>query len=112
MDARPQDHQAPPRVNTILGALPARYFDRSEPDLEPVTLRRGVVLEEPNSPIDFVYFPVAGLAVMSPLGAEGEAVDTTMVGREGMTGLPVFLGTGQMPVRTMVQVPLTGYRLP
>jgi CRP-like cAMP-binding protein len=34
-----------------------------------------------------------------------------MVGREGMTGLAVFLGTGQMPVRTVVQVPMTGYRL-
>jgi CRP-like cAMP-binding protein len=39
-------------------------------------------------------------------------VDTTMIGREGMTGLPVFLGTGQMPVRTIVQIPLTGFRLP
>jgi CRP-like cAMP-binding protein len=34
-----------------------------------------------------------------------------MVGREGMTGLAVFLGTRQMPVQTMVQIPLTGYRL-
>src|SRR5688500_1057399 len=39
-------------------------------------------------------------------------VDTTMIGGEGMTGLPVFLGTGQMPVRTIVQIPLTGFRLP
>ena len=29
-----------------------------------------------------------------------------MIGREGMTGLAVFLGTGQSPVRTIVQVPL------
>ena len=34
-----------------------------------------------------------------------------MVGREGMTGLAVFLGTGQMPIRTMVQLPLHGFRL-
>ena len=49
---------------------------------------------------------------MVALGTDGESVDTTMVGREGMTGLAVFLGTGQMPVRTIVQVHLTGYRLP
>lgn len=28
-----------------------------------------------------------------------------------MTGLSVFLGTGQSPMRTIVQVPLTGFRL-
>jgi CRP-like cAMP-binding protein len=49
---------------------------------------------------------------MVAVGLDGESVDTTMVGREGMTGLAVFLGTGQMPVRTMVQVPMSGYRLP
>ena len=46
------------------------------------------------------------------LGTNGEGVDTTMIGREGMTGLAVFLGTNQMPVRTIVQIPLTGFRLP
>jgi CRP-like cAMP-binding protein len=35
-----------------------------------------------------------------------------MVGREGMTGLSVFLGTGQSPLRTIVQVPLKALRLP
>ena len=35
-----------------------------------------------------------------------------MVGREGMSGIAVFLGTGQMPVRTVVQLPLTAFRLP
>ena len=44
----------------------------------------------------------------SPLDEGGESVDTAMIGREGMTGLAVFLGTGQSPVRTIVQVPLTG----
>jgi hypothetical protein len=34
-----------------------------------------------------------------------------VIGREGMTGLAVFLGTGQSPVRTIVQVPLTGMRM-
>ena len=41
----------------------------------------------------------------------GESVDTAMIGREGMTGLAVFLGTDQSPVRTIVQVPLTGVRM-
>jgi CRP-like cAMP-binding protein len=111
-NALPQDHFAPPGANTILKALTEQEFRRLEPELEAVSLPRDVVLEEAGSPIEHVYFPVAGVASMLALGTNGESVDTTMVGREGMTGLAVFLGTGEMPVRTMVQVPLAGYRLP
>src|SRR5205807_313778 len=59
----------------------------------------------------FVYFPTSGIASIVSLDEGGESVDTAMIGREGMTGLSVFLGTGQMPMRTIVQVPLTGVRL-
>jgi CRP-like cAMP-binding protein len=109
---KPREQSAAPRTNTILGALPGEEFQRLSVELEPVSLPRDTVLEDPDSPIEWVYFPVAGVASMVALGTDGESVDTTMVGREGMTGLAVFLGTGQMPVRTMVQVPLTAYRLP
>jgi CRP-like cAMP-binding protein len=107
-----QDQTAGPTANTILGALSEEEFGRMSPELVPVSLERGSVLEEPNAAIEDVYFPVAGVISMVALGLDGESVDTTMVGREGMTGLAVFLGTGQMPVRTIVQVPMAGYRLP
>jgi CRP-like cAMP-binding protein len=107
-----QDHLAVPRANTILGALPDEEFQRLAGSLEGINLPRDTILEDPDRPIDWVYFPVAGVVSMVALGTEGESVDTTMVGREGMTGLAVFLGTGQMPVRTIVQVPLSAYRLP
>jgi CRP-like cAMP-binding protein len=109
---KPQDVRVDPRANTILGALPEAEFRRLEPALVPVSLARNRVLEHPDAPIEYVYFPVAGVASMVALGSVGEVVDTTMVGREGMTGLAVFLGTEQMPVRAIVQVPLTAYRLP
>jgi CRP-like cAMP-binding protein len=101
-----------PRRNVVLGALPAAEFDRLAPDLEFVRLALGTDLELPNEDIEYVYFPTSGIASIVAMGMDGESVDTTMVGREGMTGLAVFLGTGQMPVRTMVQVPLEGFRLP
>ena len=101
-----------PHRNTILDTLPAEDFERLADYLDPVKLERGVELEAPHSDIPYVYFPTTGVASILALGTEGESVDTTMIGREGMTGLAVFLGTGQMPVRTIVQVPLTGFRLP
>jgi CRP-like cAMP-binding protein len=112
MTAVIQDLLAPPQSNTILGALPEAEFAWLAADLELVPLARGAVLDEPDRLIEHVYFPIVGVASMLALGLEGESVDTTMVGREGMTGLAVFLGTGQMPVQTMVQVPLVAYRLP
>lgn len=100
-----------PRANVILAALPRTELDRFADDLEFVHLPRGTDLEAPNEDIEHVYFPTAGIASIVAVGENGESVDTTMVGREGMTGLAVFLGTGQMPVRTMVQLPLDGFRL-
>ncbi len=107
-----QDVEADAQANTILGSLPHDEFARLEPHLRAVSLSRGTMLEEPGEPIEHVYFPIAGVASMVAMGLDGESVDTTMVGREGMTGLAVFLGTGQMPVQCMVQVPLTGFELP
>ena len=101
-----------PRRNVLLGSLPDDQYARIEPDLEAVILPRPTELDRPDAEIEFVYFPTSGIASIVAVGADGEAVDTTMVGREGMTGLAVFLGTNQMPVRTMVQVPMTGVRLP
>ena len=100
------------RHNVLLGSLPDDELARIAPSLEPVILPRGTELETPGAEIEFVYFPTSGVASILALGTEGESVDTAIIGREGMTGLAVFLGTGQMPVRTIVQVSLVGFRLP
>src|SRR3954447_5466603 len=100
-----------PRANDLLGALPDREFNRVANALEPVHLPRPTELEAANERIEFVYFPTSGVASILAVDEGGETVDTAMIGREGMTGLSVFLGTGQTPMRTIVQVPLTGMRL-
>lgn len=111
--AHDHDSQAAtPRSNILLGSLPEDEFARIAPDLEPVILPRSAELEAPDTEIEFAYFPISGIASIVAIGMDGESVDTTMIGREGMTGLAVFLGTDQMPVRTIVQIPLTGFRLP
>jgi CRP-like cAMP-binding protein len=100
-----------PRRNMLLRALSDAEYHRLRPSLEPIYLPRPTELEAANEPVRFVYFPIAGIASIVALDEGGESVDTAMVGREGMTGLAVFLGTDQSPVRTIVQVPLTGVRM-
>ena len=109
---KPGVERADPRRNVLLASLPPDEFDRIAGALEPVVLARPAELEAPDTEIEFVYFPTSGIASIVAVGLDGETVDTTMIGREGMTGLAVFLGTNQMPVRTIVQIPLTGFRLP
>jgi CRP-like cAMP-binding protein len=100
-----------PRANHLLRSLTDAEFSRIGPHLEAVALPRSSELEAANEPIEFVYFPTSGIASIMALDEGGESVDTAMIGREGMTGLPVFLGTRQSPNRTIVQVPLTGTRM-
>lgn len=110
-EARTATLDVDPRGNALLHALPASEFDRIAQALEPVRLPRPTELEAPNEEVEFVYFPTTGVASIVALAEGGESVDTAMIGREGMTGLSVFLGTRQSPGRTIVQVPLTGLRL-
>lgn len=100
-----------PRANHLLRALPDEEFEAIEALLEPVRLPRSAELEAANEAIRFVYFPTTGVASIVAVEEDGESVDTAMIGREGMTGLPVFLGTGQSPSRTIVQVPMQGVRM-
>ena len=100
-----------PRANHLLRALTDEEFGRVGGALEPIRLPRSAELEATNEEIEFVYFPTSGVASIVAIDENGESVDTAMIGREGMTGLPVFLGTRQSPVRTIVQVPMIGVRL-
>lgn len=107
----PEPLSLDPRANHLLRALADDEFDRLRAALEPVRLPRSAELEATNEEIEFVYFPTSGVASIVAIDENGETVDTAMIGREGMTGLPVFLGTRQSPVRTIVQVPMVGVRM-
>jgi CRP-like cAMP-binding protein len=98
--------------NRLLSALPAHELSRLLPHLERVELAQETLLHGPDEEMDYVYFPLRGVASLMSVGREGEEVDTAMIGTEGMVGLPVFLGTGQMPVKAIVQMDMEALRLP
>jgi CRP-like cAMP-binding protein len=104
---------APPEGgNRLLAALPPRIYRRLADDLEPASLNHGEVLFEAGQPIRSVYFPDGGLvSILVPL--EGERVaEVAVVGREGMVGLPVFLGADAHPHRAVVHATGSALRLP
>ena len=89
--------------NSLLAALPRKSYLRLLPGLEPVELVFGEVLYEAGDPIRDVYFPTQSLVSLLTLVEGHLALEVGMVGREGMVGVPLVLGSDVSPVRALVQ---------
>jgi CRP-like cAMP-binding protein len=73
-----------------------------------VTLELKKNLETPHRRIDFVYFPEGGFASVVAVQSNGKLVEVGLIGREGMTGLPIVLGNHRSPHATYIQSPGMG----
>ncbi|WP_375458691.1 Crp/Fnr family transcriptional regulator [uncultured Enterovirga sp.] len=98
-------------TNRLLKALPVRIQADLSGEFEVVTLSPGQVLQEPFAPYRHTYFPNDGvISVMASSGlGEGEI---GMVGREGMTSLPLLFESDRSPNRAVVQVAGEALRVP
>jgi CRP-like cAMP-binding protein len=100
------------QANYLLAALPAREFARLAPLLEIVALPARGVLYESGQPIRYVHFPTAGVvSLLTPPERQGVGIEVGVLGREGMTGLPLFLGVSTTLFRCVVQVPGQALRM-
>lgn len=107
-----------PRLNLLIGMLPPAAYERIEARLEPVSLRAGKVLFEPDpdAPIDAVYFPADAIVsfdhVVSDRADRAKLMPSVAVtGREGVVGIELFLG-GQTAInRATVRVGGAALRL-
>lgn len=79
--------------------------------LVPVDLPFGMRLSEPNRPLEYVYFPVAGLVSINSVTERGESVEVGIIGREGLSGVSGLLGHHQMPHSVVVHGAGTGLRI-
>ncbi len=83
--------RAPP-LNSLLAALPRDEYRRLLPKLELVPLVFGEVIYKAGDVIHHVYFPTAGILSLLAAAEARATLEVGMVGREGMVGLPVFMG--------------------
>ena len=100
-----------PMRNRLLGALRGDDLARLTHSLERVALEPRAVLFDPDRPIEYVYFPEDSVASIVGIMADGAAVETATVGREGMVGLPVVLGDGRTSAQAFCQVPGDALRM-
>lgn len=98
-------------VNYILKALPKEDFERLLPDLEPIELKLGQVLYRPEEPIEFVYFPNHTMISVIASTAEGQSAEIGIIGREGMVGMDVLLGSDSTLNENIVQHPNGAFRI-
>ena len=98
-------------ANSLLAALPGKNYQRLLSGLELVTLNFGDVLYEAGQKIRHVYFPGNSLVSLLTLVNGRMALEVGMVGREGMVGLPLALGSDVSPVRALVQGAGTAMRM-
>jgi CRP-like cAMP-binding protein len=99
------------RRNSILMLLPEPEFKQLRPQLRLVDAEVRDQVYEPGGPIGDVYFPIS--SVFSMVGvADGRAVEVATIGREGMAGLPVFLGRSASPHAAFCQIAGLTARLP
>ncbi|HYY56343.1 MAG TPA: Crp/Fnr family transcriptional regulator [Pyrinomonadaceae bacterium] len=93
-----------PRQNRILAGLSTEEYERLHPHMEEVKLHLGDVLARPDEPIEYVYFPHRGTLSVIATMEDGSEIEVGVIGNEGMSGLPVVLGTNSMPLKTIVQI--------
>lgn len=91
--------------NRILNAMSNADLALLQPHLEPVPLKFRQCLQSSNRSIKNVYFPESGIASVVAIGnGERLQAEVAVVGREGMTGLPVVHGTDRSPCDVFMQV--------
>lgn len=98
-------------ANWLLSGLSSGDFDLLSQHLKPVDLPLRRRLEVHRQAIEHVYFPASGLMSVVAGGHNDELVEIGMVGFEGMTGVPILLGTDRSPNNTFVQIHGNGLRI-
>ncbi|MEO8608001.1 MAG: Crp/Fnr family transcriptional regulator [Chloroflexota bacterium] len=100
------------RGNHLLASLPDADYSRMLPDLEAIHLDIKDHLYEHDQPIQFVYFPLSGMASILTVLGSNHYIEAGIVGCEGVVGLPVFLGAETTPTTAFYQIPGIAVRMP
>jgi CRP-like cAMP-binding protein len=71
----------------------------------------GLVLQEPDKPVEYVYFPHQGMISLLAVMSDGQRIETATVGSEGVVGAMSGFGIRRGFTRAVVQAPLVASRI-
>jgi CRP-like cAMP-binding protein len=89
--------------NRLLGGLPPREYQYLLSKMQKTELIFGAPLYEANDTIKDIYFPTSGIVSLLATAGKDDHLEVGLIGREGMLGLPVFLGVNISRNRAVVQ---------
>jgi CRP-like cAMP-binding protein len=101
-----------PERNELLGILPQKIKDRVFPQLREIDLPLGKEIYAAGQDVHYVYFPVDCIISLLYVMLDGHSAEISVVGREGIVGIAVFMGGDSTPSRAVVQSAGTAYRMP
>ena len=98
-------------ANFLLASIPAEEYEGLREILEIHPLRMRETLQEAGDVPEYVYFPTSGIISALTVLESGMMIEFATVGREGTTGVPVFLGMGASNTAFISQVPGESLRM-
>ncbi len=104
--------QAAPEENYLLAALPAAVKNRVFPNLKKVVFSLGQVLYESGDTARYAYFPTNSIVSLLNVMEDGRSAEISIIGKEGIVGISLFMGGESTPSRAVVQSAGEAYRLP
>ena len=105
------DSEPLPMINRLLADLPGKSRDAILQNTECIDLLMGDILCERGERCDNVYFPLSGLLSLVWLITGHAALETRLIGNEGMFGSTLALGVQRAPQRVVVQGSGTALRM-
>jgi CRP-like cAMP-binding protein len=97
--------------NQILLDIPDREYRGIVPRLEFITWPRQRTLQEPQQKLEYIYFVNSGLVSLVVATRDGKSVQIGVVGREGLVGVSSVFGLAHSPIREVLQMPGSGFRV-
>jgi CRP-like cAMP-binding protein len=97
--------------NRLLGRLSADDLQSLLPHLQYLELPVPASIFEAERPIEWAYFPLAGLFSMVRQMENGDVIEVAALGKEGAVGTQVLLGQMTLPYRCFIQIDATALRV-
>ncbi|RVU35468.1 Crp/Fnr family transcriptional regulator [Rheinheimera riviphila] len=104
-------HSTTLQQNQMLAILPTDVQERLCPHMDLIELPLGKVLYESGDTQRYVYFPTDAIVSLLQVMENGACTEISVVGSEGLVGVPLIMGGGSTTNRALVQSSGHAYRL-
>ena len=97
--------------NRLLASLTSEDHCLLASLLKVMSFELGLLLQEPERPIEYVYFPHQGMISLLAVMSDGRGIETATVGSEGVVGAMSGFGIRRGFTRAVVQALLVASRI-